>query len=67
MKKFKASDLSSKRSEILAIAEAEGAYLQVCKTNGEVSKEFVIISKDEFMRIDDCMNGDEPRHYPTDF
>lgn len=67
MKKFKSSDLSHKRAEVMKAAEEYGAVIQEQRTNGEVKREFVLITKEAFVVIDDGFNGEEPRVYPENF
>lgn len=42
MKKFKSSDLTHKRAEVLKEAKANGVIIQECNTNGDVRCEYVI-------------------------
>ncbi len=46
MKKYKSSELTHKRAEVLKEAKANGVIIQECNTNGEVRCEYVIIRND---------------------
>ena len=68
MKKYKLSDITHKRAELFAHARTNGVLLQSLRTNGEVLEEYVIISKDEFIGIDDGYDSNnELRIYPEGF
>ena len=43
MKKYKSSDLTHKRAEVLKEAKANGVIIQQLETNGEVREEFLLI------------------------
>ncbi len=61
MKKYKSSDLTHKRAEVMREAEKSGVIIQECRTNGEVVSELVVISKsdyDEMNKICDVYEGD---------
>lgn len=45
MKKYKASDLSHKRAEVMKEARNGGVIIQECRTNGEVLQEFLLVDK----------------------
>ncbi|HHZ69297.1 MAG TPA: hypothetical protein EYN54_03230 [Methylococcaceae bacterium] len=47
MKKYKSSDLTHKRAEVLKEAKANGVIIQQLETNGDVRQEFVLISKSQ--------------------
>ena len=42
MKKYKSSDLTHKRAEVLKEAKANGVIIQECNTNGVVRQEFIL-------------------------
>jgi len=44
MKKYKSSDLTHKRAEVLKEAAKNGVIIQQLETNGEVRQEFVLLS-----------------------
>ena len=68
MKKFNSSALTHKRADVIRAAEEHGAVIQLKRTNGEVSKEFVLITKEEFIELDTGFDANcEPRVYPEDF
>ena len=68
MKKFQSSDLTHKRSDVMRAAEEHGAVIQLKRTNGEVSKEFVLMTKEEFIKFDLGSDDNcEPRVYKDDF
>lgn len=47
MKAFKSSALTNtKRCEVFEEAEKNGVIIQMCKTNGNVIKEFILLSSD---------------------
>ena len=61
MKKYKSSDLTHKRAEVLKEAECSGVIIQQRRTNSEVISELVVISKsdfDEMNKICDVYEGD---------
>ena len=45
MKKYKSSDLTHKRAEVLKEAKANGVIIQQLETNGEIRQEFVIVTR----------------------
>jgi len=51
MKKFNASDLSKKPSEVWAAAREDGAIIQHKDRQGKVVEEFIICTKDKYMGI----------------
>ncbi|QDP52069.1 MAG: hypothetical protein Unbinned706contig1000_13 [Prokaryotic dsDNA virus sp.] len=68
MKTYKSSDLTHKRKEVMAIAAAEGAHIRELKTNGDVKREFILITKEEFIDMDIGFDSNnEPRVYPEEF
>jgi hypothetical protein len=63
MKKYKSSDLTHKRAEVLKEAKANGVIIQQLETNGEVREEFLLIGHgNNRVVIDDALvlseNGD---------
>lgn len=42
MKKYKSSDLTHKRAEVLKEAKANGVIIQQLETNGKVRQEFIL-------------------------
>ena len=50
MKKYKSSDLTHKRAEVMREAEKSGVIIQECRTNGEVVQELVLASKEFLLR-----------------
>ncbi len=68
MKKFNSSALTHKRADVIRAAEEHGAVIQLKRTNGEVSKEFVLITKEEFIELDTGFDANcEPRVYVEDW
>ena len=57
MKKFNASDLSKKPSQVFAEAREDGAIIQHKDRQGKVVEEFVICTKDKYMGINE-IKGD---------
>ena len=57
MKKFNASDLSKKPSQVFAAAREDGAIIQHKDRQGKVVEEFVICTKDKYMGINE-IKGD---------
>jgi hypothetical protein len=53
MKAFKSSDLTHKRSEVLKEAKLNGVIIQERNTNGDVRCEYVLVTKDKYMGIND--------------
>jgi len=51
MKKYKSSDLTHKRAEVLKEAELNGVIIQQLETNGKVRKEFVLVSLSDYHNI----------------
>jgi len=52
----------------MAIAAAEGAHIRELKTNGDVKREFILITKEEFIDMDIGFDSNnEPRVYPEEF
>lgn len=51
MKKFNASDLSKKPSQVFAAAREGGAIIQHKDRQGKVVEEFVLVTKDKCMGI----------------
>ena len=51
MKKFNASDLSKKPSQVFAAAREGGAVIQHKDRQGNVIEEFVMVSKYKYMGI----------------
>ena len=47
MKKYKSSDLTKNRAEVLAEAAKNGVIIQQLETNGKVRREFVLFQKSE--------------------
>ena len=45
MKKYKSSDLTHKRAEVLKEAKANGVIIQECNTNGDVRCEYLITDR----------------------
>ena len=48
MKKYKSSDLTHKRAEVLKEAGENGVIIQQRETNGDVRREFVLISMEDY-------------------
>ena len=46
MKTYKSSDLTHNRAEVMREAELNGVIIQERRTNGEVVKEFVLVTTD---------------------
>ena len=46
MKRFKSSDLSANRAEVMKAARESGAIIEERRTNGDIIVEFVMISSD---------------------
>ena len=61
MKTFKAAHLSNKPAEVFAAAREEGAIIQMCRTNGEVIEEFVMISSNDSEAIWQLYQADEKK------
>jgi hypothetical protein len=59
MKTYNSSDLNNKRSEILEEAASNGVVIQEKKTNGEIRREFLIISNNG-QAIHDLYESHEP-------
>ena len=57
MKKFNAGDLSKKPKQVFDAARAEGAIIQHKDRQGDVVEEFVVVTKDKYMGIND-IKGD---------
>jgi hypothetical protein len=59
MKKYKSSDLTHKRAEVLKEAKTNGVIIQERNTNGDVRCEYVIITR-ELMHetVDNCSLAD---------
>lgn len=55
MKKYKSSDLTHKRAEVLREAKASGVIIQQLETNGAVRQEFYLMTKEV---IDAVMKSD---------
>lgn len=55
MKKYKSSDLTHKRAEVLKEAKANSVIIQECNTNGEVRQEYLLVGIDH---IDSLDSGD---------
>ncbi|MCP4265052.1 MAG: hypothetical protein GY777_05665 [Candidatus Brocadiaceae bacterium] len=53
MKKYKSSDLTHKRAEVMREAENSGVIIQECRTNGEVVQELVLAGKEFLLRYFD--------------
>lgn len=52
MKTYKSSALTNtKRCEVFEEAEKNGVIIQMCKTNGKVIKEFVMITGENFIKL----------------
>jgi len=66
MKTYNSSDLNSKRSEILEEAAKNGVVIQEKKTNGEVRREFAIISSDDSVEIIGVLADRRPHLSRTD-
>jgi hypothetical protein len=60
MKKFNASDLSKKPSQVFAAAREGGAVIQHKDRQGNVVEEFIICTKDKYMGINDCKECNYP-------
>ncbi len=54
MKKYKSSDLTHKRAEVLKEANTNGAIIQQLETNGNVRRQFVILNIEDYK---DLMRG----------
>ena len=50
MKKYKSSDLTHKRAEVLKEAKANGVIIQQLETNGAVRQEFVLVDIDRYIK-----------------
>lgn len=48
MKKYKSSDLTHKRAEVLNEAANNGVIIQQLETNGKVRREFILINLDKY-------------------
>ena len=57
MKKFNASDLSKKPSELFKAAREDGAIIQHKDRQGNVVEEFIILSKDDYDILDRNHHG----------
>lgn len=57
MKTYKSSDLTHKRAEVLRAAKKNGVIIQERRTNREVICEYVLVTKDKYMGIND-LDGD---------
>lgn len=59
MKKYKSSDLTHKRAEVLKEAKANGVIIQECNTNGDVRCEYIILTTKTFELADkaNLLNG----------
>ena len=66
MKTFKSSDLTHKRAEVMREAEKNGVIIQECRTNGEVVKEFVIVTRELMYETVDCCSLADGRSGNTD-
>ncbi len=56
MKKYKSSDLTHKRAEVLKDAKSNGVIIQQLETNGDVRQEFLLIGYDNSrVIIDDVL------------
>ena len=56
MKKYKSSDLTQKRAEVLNEAAKNGVIIQQLETNGKVRREFVLFDKGEFDELVEVIN-----------
>ncbi len=54
MKKYKSSDLTHKRAEVLKEANARGVIIQQLETNGDVRREFVILNIEDYKDLMQC-------------
>ena len=61
MKIYKSSDLTHKRAEVMREAELNGVIIQERRTNGEVVKEFVLVTKDAIY-----INQEQDSRFPFD-
>tara|TARA_R110002020_G_scaffold467655_1_gene691381 strand:+ start:15700 stop:15885 length:186 start_codon:yes stop_codon:yes gene_type:complete len=52
MRKYKSSDLTHKRAEVLKEAKANGVIIQECNTNGDVRQEYVLVTKGNYIDIE---------------
>ena len=59
MKTFKSSDLSHNRAEVMREAELNGVIIQERRTNGDVVKEYYLVTK-ETIEVQFNYNGDFP-------
>lgn len=58
MNKYNLSALSKKgRADIFNEAEKDGVIIQDCNTNGDVRREFILVTKDKYMGINN-IKGD---------
>ena len=51
MKTYKSSDLTNKRAEVFREAEENGVIIQQCRTNGDITGEFIIYPIDNGSRV----------------
>lgn len=51
MKTYKSSDLTHKRAEVLKEAAKNGAIIQQLETNGQVRKEFVLLTEEDYDKL----------------
>jgi len=50
MKKYKSSDLTKNRAEVLAEAAKNGVIIQQLETNGKVRREFLLVADEPLRR-----------------
>ena len=66
MKKYKSSDLTHKRAEVLKEAKANGVIIQQLETNGVIREEFYLMTKETIevvMKSDPEFPFDNKRYY----
>jgi hypothetical protein len=51
MKTYKSSDLTHKRAEVLKEAKLNGVIIEERNTNGEVRQDYVMITGDNFIKL----------------
>ena len=54
---YKSSDLTHKRAEVMREAEKHGVVVQMLETNGKVRKEFVMMSKEDYIKLSDSIKN----------
>ena len=66
MKRYKSSDLTHKRAEVLKEAKANGVIIQQLETNGVIREEFYLMTKETIgavMKSDPEFPFDNKRYY----